>query len=103
MPRSLGYATIAVLKAIADGAAYGLDIMDRTGLPSGTVYPTLRRLENRGYLRARWEAESAARSEGRPRRRYYRLSGAGEAALREAIREYDALFGGLPAGRPREA
>ena len=103
MPRSLGYATIAVLKAIAGGAAYGLDIMDRTGLPSGTVYPTLRRLEKRGYLRARWEAESAARSEGRPRRRYYRLSGAGEAALGEAIREYGAWLGGLPPGRPREA
>lgn len=105
MPRSLGYATLAILRAILDGARYGLDIMERTGLPSGTVYPTLRRLEKRGYLSARWEPESAARSEGRPRRRYYRITGAGEAAVRAAIREYGALLGGaLPGGaRPEEA
>jgi PadR family transcriptional regulator PadR len=106
VPRSLGYATLAILRAMTDGARYGLDIMDRTGLASGTVYPTLGRLERRGYVRARWEAESVARSEGRPRRRYYRLTGAGESALRSAIREYDELLGGLPGGldpRPGDA
>lgn len=97
MGRSLGYATLAVLRAIRAGAGYGLDIMERTGLPSGTVYPTLGRMEKRGYLRARWENEEAARKDGRPRRRYYRLTVAGEAAVREAIREYGELLGGLDA------
>jgi PadR family transcriptional regulator PadR len=96
MGRTLGYATLAVLRAIADGTRYGLDIMERTGLPSGTVYPSLRRLEKRGYLSARWEDRSRADAEGRPRRRYYRLTGAGEAALRDAVREYGRLVGGLP-------
>lgn len=96
MSRSLGYATLAVLRAVPATAGYGLDIMERTGLPSGTVYPTLSRMEKRGYVRARWEDEGVARREGRPRRRYYRLTGAGEAAVRAAIREYGELFGGLP-------
>lgn len=105
MGRSLGYATLAVLRAILDGAGYGLDIMERTGLPSGTVYPTLSRMEKRGYLQARWENEMAARGEGRPRRRYYRITGAGEAAVKEAIREYGQLLGGLPeaGGEPERA
>lgn len=102
MGRSLGYATLAVLRAIRTGASYGLDIMERTGLPSGTVYPTLGRMEKRGYLQARWENEEAARQEGRPRRRYYRLTDAGEAAMREAVREYGELLGGVP-GMPGDA
>ena len=104
-PRPLGPATVAVLRALADGARYGLDVMDRTGLPSGTVYPTLGRLEKRGFVSGRWEDAGVARSEGRPRRRYYRLSRAGESALREAIRQYGALAGEpLPAdARAEEA
>lgn len=106
MGRSLGYATLAVLRAILDGAGYGLDIMERTGLPSGTVYPTLGRMEKRGYLQARWENEAEARREGRPRRRYYRLTEAGRDAVRAAIREYGELLGGLPdaaGAEPEEA
>ncbi|HUG42429.1 MAG TPA: helix-turn-helix transcriptional regulator [Longimicrobiales bacterium] len=104
-PRPLGYATVAVLRAVADGARYGLDIMERTGLPSGTVYPTLGRLEKRGYVGGRWEEAAVARREGRPRRRYYRLTGAGSVALREAIRRFGALAGGDvgPVARPEEA
>lgn len=96
MGRTLGYATLAVLRAIQAGAGYGLDIMERTGLASGTVYPALGRMEKRGYLRSRWENEAEARREGRPRRRYYRLTSAGEAAVAAAVREYGELLGGLP-------
>lgn len=107
MGRRLGYATVAVLRAITDGACYGLDIMERTGLPSGTVYPTLRRLEKREYVRAWWEDEAEAMSEGRPRRRYYELTGEGAEALSEAIRRLRELAGpveaGGPAPRPEEA
>jgi DNA-binding PadR family transcriptional regulator len=104
MGRSLGYATVAVLRAVVGGSVYGLDIMERTGLPSGTVYPTLGRLEKRGYLTARWEADGVARSEGRPRRRYYRVTGTGAEALREAVRAYGRLAGeGVPGRAPSPA
>ncbi len=97
MPRSIGFATVTILRALADGVRYGLDIMDRTGLPSGTVYPALQRLDRMGYVTARWEADSVARAEGRPRRRYYRLTGAGAEALGVAIRRYGSFAEDAPA------
>lgn len=41
---------VMILHALARGAAYGFDIMEETGLTSGTVYPTLDRLEREGLL-----------------------------------------------------
>lgn len=91
MGRKLGYATIAIMKAVRRGYAYGVDIMDVTGLPSGTVYPALGSLEERGFVRSRWERRSEADAERRPRRRYYQLTGSGEAALDESIRRLALL------------
>lgn len=91
MGRQLGLATVSVLKAVRSGYAYGFDVMEITGLPSGTVYPALSTLERRGYVRARWERRDAASAAGRPRRRYYKLTGSGDEALREAIRRLRAL------------
>ena len=93
MGRQLGLATVGVLKAVRSGYSYGFDIMEFTGLPSGTVYPALSTLERRGYVRARWERRDAATAAGRPRRRYYKLSRSGDEALREAIRRLSALAG----------
>ena len=90
-PRPLGYATVAVLQAITDGFRYGFDIIERTGLPSGTVYPALASLDRRGLVKSRWEDDERARSEGRPRRRYYEISTAGETTLAEALRRLEAL------------
>ena len=98
-PRALGYATAAVLQAIRQGYRYGLDIMEAAALPSGTVYPTLARMERRGYVTARWEAQAVADREGRPRRRYYELTAAGAAALDEAIRRFGAIARGAERGR----
>jgi DNA-binding PadR family transcriptional regulator len=81
MARSLGNTTLLILAAIRDGVTYGLDIVVRTGLPSGTVYPTLGRLKERRLVRARWEDQRTAEREGRPRRRYYELTRDGERAL----------------------
>jgi DNA-binding PadR family transcriptional regulator len=83
MPRPLGLAALKILAAIRDGRAYGLDIVAATGLPSGTVYPTLGRLRRTGHLVARWEDQRRAEREGRNRRRYYELTGDGEKALVE--------------------
>jgi DNA-binding PadR family transcriptional regulator len=80
-PDELAYNTVLILSAFAAGARYGLEAIERTGLSSGTVYPALRRLEAAGLLVAEWEDEDQARDEGRPARRYYRLTGEGGAAL----------------------
>ncbi len=101
-PRQLGYATIAILRALSAGAQYGLDIMSRTDLPSGTVYPTLGRLERRGYVKGVWEPRAVAEREGRPRRRYYELTSAGADALRTALGEMRALTA-RSLSRPQEA
>ena len=81
--RSLGITSLQILGAIRDGVAYGLDIVARTRMPSGTVYPTLGRLKKRGLVRAKWEDQRVADREGRPRRRYYELTADGSAALAE--------------------
>ncbi len=96
-PRNLGTTTIAVLQAVAAGQRYGFEIIERTGLPSGTVYPALSSLERRGLLAARWEGQASARAEARPRRRYYRVTGAGQAALDAALARLEALGLGTPA------
>jgi PadR family transcriptional regulator PadR len=91
MTRQIGYATAGLLRAISRGYRYGLDIMEATGLPSGTVYPTLTRLESRGFVAGQWESQATADREKRPRRRYYKLTAAGKAALAESTRLYGAL------------
>jgi DNA-binding PadR family transcriptional regulator len=77
-----------VLRSVADGRRYGFDIMDSTGLPSGTVYPALRRLEDSGLIRSQGEKEREALEEGRPARKYYKLTRAGETSLAEAAERF---------------
>jgi DNA-binding PadR family transcriptional regulator len=47
----------------------------------GTLYKALGRLESAGLLTSRWEDHEAAEAAGRPRRRLYRVTSAGQAAL----------------------
>jgi PadR family transcriptional regulator len=96
-PRPLGYATLAVLQAIADGHRYGFDVIAHTGLPSGTVYPALATLTRKGLAKARWEDDSVARSDRRPRRKYYAVTPAGEVDLRESMARFRGM-GLRPAG-----
>jgi DNA-binding PadR family transcriptional regulator len=86
--------TLAVLQSIAAGVSHGFDIMDATGLPSGTVYPILGRLERSGFVRSRWESPTVAQREKRPPRRYYEISAAGSAALAASRAHYRALARG---------
>jgi len=76
--------TALVLRAVAGDYRYGFDVMEACGLPSGTVYPALRRLEKAGLLEAAWEDAAEAHSDGRPRRRTYALTPAGARAMTEA-------------------
>jgi len=88
---NLTYPTSLVLQALARGYHYGFDIMDATTLPSGTVYPILRRLDREGLVTSRWESERTAQREQRPARRYYELTAAGETTAAEAAERYRAM------------
>lgn len=103
MPRPLGLTTLTLLAGIRDGRAYGLDLVARTGLPSGTVYPTLSRLERSGLVQGSWEERAVADREGRPRRRYYELTEDGARALREGSTRVAGLAAVLNPGRAGSA
>ena len=49
----------------------------------GTLYKALDRLEKAGLVDSRWEDPEVAASEGRPRRRLYRVTGLGERVATE--------------------
>lgn len=88
---NLTYPTALVLQALASGAHYGFDIMDATGLPSGTVYPILRRLDREGLLESTWEKQALAQKEQRPPRRYYEINRSGARMLAQATGRFRAL------------
>ena len=73
--------TALILRAIAAGHRYGFDVMEACGLPSGTVYPALRRLERARWVAAHWEDEEVAREAGRPARKLYTLTEEGRSRL----------------------
>jgi len=83
--------TALVLQALSSGHAYGFEIMDATGLPGGTIYPALRRLEGAALVESEWEEGAVAQRQGRPARKYYRLTDAGRDALREAATRFRVL------------
>ena len=91
MASRLSFASTVVLHAVAGGSAYGFDLIDVTGLPGGTVYPALTRLERDGCLVSDWEDAAAAHAGKRPPRRYYRITTDGVRALNEALERYHAL------------
>ena len=88
---TLSYGAAAILHAIASRRQFGFDIMEATGLTSGTVYPALDRLESAGYLRSKWEDAAAAHADGRPARRYFTLTASGVTTLAAALAKYKAL------------
>ncbi|MFE2165894.1 PadR family transcriptional regulator [Streptomyces sp. NPDC059447] len=80
-------ATRAVLAAFLAKPAdehYGLQVAEGAGLPGGTIYPILIRLEQCGWLVSRWE-DIDPQEEGRPRRRFYRLSERGAQSASTAL------------------
>jgi PadR family transcriptional regulator, regulatory protein PadR len=61
---------------------YGYDLSRLTDLKSGTLYPILMRLSDRGVLESKWQPPS---QEGRPPRHMYRLTAAGMAFARNSL------------------
>lgn len=85
--RRFSVQTLSVLGALQEAPAawrHGYELAKETGLRSGTLYPVLIRLADRGLVEARWEEEQPA---GRPRRHLYRLTSDGLAAARAALSE----------------
>lgn len=87
----LSHSAALILKALSLGYCYGLEVMDVTGLPSGTVYPALRRLERDAYVESKWESEADASAKQRPARRYYEVTQAGREAAQAATERYPLL------------
>jgi PadR family transcriptional regulator, regulatory protein PadR len=86
-----GLIVLHILHHAARGPVFGLWLMAelrRHGyhLGPGTLYPMLHRLERQGYLR------SEGRMETRGRRRIYRVTPRGAAALAEARHKVRELF-----------
>lgn len=65
--------TVKVLRLLLNEpktAVWGLEIVKKTGLLTGTVYPIMDRLETLGWVISEWEPDNDRNG---PRRRYYRI------------------------------
>jgi len=87
----LSHTAALILHAVDAGFVYGFSIMEMTGLPSGTVYPAMRRLERDELIRSHWERQSIADAEQRPPRKYYKLTPAGKITLEASRKRYPLL------------
>jgi DNA-binding PadR family transcriptional regulator len=92
----LSHSAALILKALSLGYSFGFDIMEATGLPSGTVYPALRRLERDELVVSKWESDADATAAQRPARRYYEITKSGKAAILVATERYPLLARFLP-------
>ena len=99
----LSHTAAMILQAIHIGYLYGFSVMEQTGLPSGTVYPALRRLERDGLIRSEWEKQGIADDEQRPPRKYHKLTRAGEYAIAAALKRYPLLAKLTPASEEQLA
>ncbi len=90
MSMKVTYNGALVLQALAKGYRYGFEVMDFTGLASGTTYPILRRFERDRLVRSKWERQKKAHEHGRPPRRYYELTDIGTEALSSALERFQA-------------
>ena len=94
-----GHLEALLLAAIASGATHGYAITEWLrsrsdnlfDLPDGTIYPALRRLQERGWLTSRWEAT------GERRRKVYSLTPRGELALADSRRDWARFQRGVTA------
>lgn len=97
--------TQLVLRALLENPTremYGLQICAAAGLASGTIHPILARLEGLGWLESHWEDIDPAK-EGRPKRRYYRLSQHGAELARHALANARTSISRMPGIAPGPA
>jgi DNA-binding PadR family transcriptional regulator len=90
--------TRLVVRALAvepDRWRHGYELLRLTGLKSGSLYPILVRLEERGLLEATWENDAPT---GRPRRHLYRLTAEGARSARGLQADPPTQIGRLAEG-----
>ena len=82
---------VKVFLADPQRSRYGFELMQATGQPSGSLYPILARLEKAGWLTGgREDIDPSA--EGRPARRFYRISGAAVSVARIQLAELSERY-----------
>jgi DNA-binding PadR family transcriptional regulator len=87
-----------ILSIVAEGATYGYEIIQRVHdltegqvqWTTGTLYPLLHSLENKGHLASSWRDAEAG-----PRRKYYRITPKGLKALEAEKRQWLSVHGAL--------
>src|SRR5580700_274401 len=95
--RLKGHLDLLLLSVLSRGSGHGYEVITRLRdrsdgtfeLPEGTVYPALHRLEEAGLLASAWDVVSGRR------RRIYRLTAAGEAALAEQSQQWSEFSGSV--------
>ena len=94
--RRLSPQAVRVVRLLADEPTrwrFGYEMLDLLGLKSGSLYPILMRLADRGLLEARWDSEVAP---GRPPRHLYRLTPDGLAAAADLVERERLALPGSP-------
>lgn len=89
-PLNLSLTEESILNALVFRERYGLEIMDaiseashgRKKIGFSSLYPNLRKLEKRGFVVSRWGDETPEENTG-ARRRYYKITGSGIAAVNQ--------------------
>jgi PadR family transcriptional regulator PadR len=99
----LSHTAAIILQAIHAGHVYGFSVMEMTGLPSGTVYPAMRRLERDGLIRSHWESQVVADAGQRPARKYYKITRSGKATLEASHKRYPLLARLIPSPEAENA
>jgi DNA-binding PadR family transcriptional regulator len=99
----LSHTSAMILRAIDAGYIYGFSVMEATGLPSGTVYPAMRRLERDQLIRSQWERQAIADAAQRPPRKYYKVTRSGKETLEAAQNRYPLLAKLVPAEEVQDA
>jgi PadR family transcriptional regulator PadR len=94
-----GHLELLVLATLERSEAHGFEVLQRLNregrgafaMKEGTLYPVLYRLENRRYVRARWESDAAPRKG--PPRRLYSLTAAGTRELAKQRESWTSFVG----------
>jgi len=89
----ISYQGLRVLGAFIEAPSkeiWGAELIEKTGLSSGTLYPLLLRFEKYELLESRWEKDKPTEL-GRPRRRLYRITTLGRQLATRAIRELPSV------------
>ena len=103
-PLNLTLTEESILNALLLHERYGLEIMNAIARASkgkkkigfSSLYPNLRKLEKRGFVTSRWGEETPEESTG-ARRRYYKITGSGIAAVNQKQEFLNTLQNFIPA------